>query len=68
MQPQPGRHRLIEDELGVLMPAAREHHDEDPRAADAPDLGIEHLAGEAEVDLRLVAGRDQAGASRAALA
>ncbi len=58
MQAQPRRDRLVEDQLGVLMPTARQRHHEDPRAADPPALGIEELAGEAEVDLRLLAGLD----------
>ena len=58
MQPQPGLDRLVEDELGVLMPAARQRHHEDPGAAHAAALEIEELAGVAEVHLRLLAGRD----------
>jgi hypothetical protein len=38
------------------MPAVREHHDEDPGAADAAELGIEDRASGAEVDLRFVPG------------
>ena len=56
MQAQPGRDGLVEHQLGVLMATAGEGHHEDPRAADPPALGVEELAGEAEVDLRLRAG------------
>ncbi len=58
MQAQPGRDRLVEDQLGVLMAAARQRHHENPGAAGPPPLGIQELAGEAEVDLRLLSGLD----------
>jgi len=44
--------RLLEDELGVLMPTTGERHHEDPGAAHAAVLGIEELAGVVEVHLR----------------
>jgi len=34
----------------------REHHDEDPGAATTAEIGIDELAGGAEIDLRFVAG------------
>jgi hypothetical protein len=58
MQPQPRLDRLVEDELGVLMPTAGQRHHKDPGAAHAAALGIEELAGVAEVHLGLLAGRD----------
>jgi len=58
VQPQPGVHRLVEHQLGVLMPAARERHHEDPRPPHPAAVGIEEQAGEAEVHLRLRAGVD----------
>jgi hypothetical protein len=48
-------HRLVEHELGVLMPAARQRHHEDPGPANSAALGIEELAAEPEVHLRLCA-------------
>ena len=55
VESHPRVHRLVEHELGVLMPAARQCHHEDPGPADAVALGIQELAAEAEVYLRLVA-------------
>src|SRR5437867_12312332 len=58
MQAAPGLDRLVEDELGVLVATERQRHDEDPRAAHAATLGIEELAGVAEVHLRFLTRRD----------
>src|SRR5439155_24484595 len=58
MQPDPGLDRLVEDEFGVLVSTAGQRHHEDPRPAHPAALGIEELAGGAEVHLRLRAGRD----------
>jgi hypothetical protein len=55
VESHPPVHRLVEHELGVLMPAARQRHHEDPGPADSAVLGIEELAAEAEVHLRLCA-------------
>ncbi len=58
VQAQPGLDRLVEDQLGGLMPAAGQRQHEDPGASHPPTLGIQELASEAEVDLRLLPGRD----------
>ena len=58
VQPHPRLDRLLEDELGVLMPTTGERHHEDPGAAHAAVLGIEELAGVAEVHLRFVSRPD----------
>jgi len=55
VESHPRVHRLVEHELGVLMPAARQCHHEDPGPADSAALGIQELAAEAEVHLRLCA-------------
>src|SRR3989449_12298 len=55
MQAEPRGDRMIEHDLGVLVAAEGQRHHEDPGPADPPALGIEELAGEAEVDLSLVA-------------
>ena len=54
VQAQPCRDRLVEDEFGVLMAAARQDHHEHPGAAHPAQLGIEERAGVAEVDLRFL--------------
>jgi hypothetical protein len=53
MKPEPRLDGLVEDELGVLVPAAGQRHHEDPGAARAPALEIEELAGVPEVRLAL---------------
>src|SRR5437773_11268683 len=58
MQAAPGLDRLVEDELGVLVSTERQRHHEDPRAAHAAALGIEELAGVAEVHLRFLTRQD----------
>jgi hypothetical protein len=54
VQAEPRRDRLVEHQLCVLVPAVRQGHHEHPGAADPGGLGIEDLAREAEVDLRLL--------------
>src|SRR5438034_5618716 len=66
MQPHPRLDRLLEDELGVLMPTAGQRHHEDPRATHVTALGIEELAGVPEVHLRFLARLDFEPQGRAA--
>ena len=54
MQAQPGGEALVEGQLGVLVPAARQRHDERPGAPQPIGLGIPIQAAEAEVDLRFL--------------
>lgn len=58
MQAQPGRHGLIEDELGILVPAAGQRHDEGPGAPQPIVLGIPEQAAVPEVHLGFRAGID----------
>jgi hypothetical protein len=51
MQAQPGGEALVEGQLGVLVPAARQGHDERPGAPQPIGLGIPIQTAEAEVDL-----------------
>jgi hypothetical protein len=55
VQAQPRSHGPVEGQLGGLVPAMREHHDEDPGAPAPPEVEIEELTDGAEVDLRFVA-------------
>jgi hypothetical protein len=57
MARQPGADPLIEDELGVLMTAVAERHDEDPGAPRTAADRIEQCASAAEINLRLFAWR-----------
>ena len=54
MQAQPGAEALVEDEFGVLVPAARQRHDERPGAPHPVMLGIPIQAAEPEVHLDFV--------------
>ena len=54
---QPGLDLLVEDQLGVLMTAARERHHEHPGLAQLVGLRVDHPARRAEVHLRLLARR-----------
>jgi hypothetical protein len=51
MQAEPGGNALTEDELGVLVPAARQRHDKGPGAPGSIRLGVPEQAAEAEVHL-----------------
>ena len=57
VQPQPRRDALVHDQLGVLVPAEREGHDEDVASPQDAVFRVDELAGCAEVDLRLLPGR-----------
>src|SRR5262249_17292667 len=54
VQASPGLDALVENELGILMAAARQRHHEHPSATDLAALGVEELPGEAKVDLGLL--------------
>src|SRR5579871_2644303 len=56
MAQQPRLHALIPDDLGILVPAPREHHREDLTLAPPARLRIEHPPGVAKIDLCLTAG------------
>jgi hypothetical protein len=58
MQAQPGRDGLIEDELGILVPATGQRHDEGPGAPQPIVLGIPEQAAVPEVHLGFRAGID----------
>jgi hypothetical protein len=51
VQPTPGGHALVEDELHVLVTAVGQGHHERPGAAQAVELGIEEQPGGSEIDL-----------------
>lgn len=54
VQSPPGRARLVEDEFGVLVPAARQRHHEHPRPTELVSVGVEELTGRAKVHLGLL--------------
>jgi hypothetical protein len=56
MAGEPGGDILAPDELGVLMPAQAERHDEDPGLAQLIGVGVEDARTGAEVDLSGFAG------------
>ena len=49
---QPGRYRLVSDELDILVARPREGHDEEPRLMNLAGEGIGHQRPRAEIDLR----------------
>ena len=55
MQAQPGGDLLVEDQLGVLVAAEGEGHDEDVGGAQLAAPRVEEGASRAEVDLSLLA-------------
>ena len=56
MQTDPGGDLLIEDELGILVPAEGQRGNENVGGAGTAALGIVQLADGAEIDLRFLAG------------
>ena len=56
MAGEPGGDILAPDELGVLMPAEAQRHDEDPGLAQLAGVGVEEARAGAEVDLGGFAG------------